>query len=1288
MGEKHLQRLQLLIFLLATLGLVIKPWNEASAQYCLPTYVNPCFNPGVTDDNIENFWTTGAVTNISNMNTDCNSALPNNHTFYSGMMLTVNVGSTFTINVQCNQGQILGSQFAQGFKIWFDWNQDGVFDNSTTAGCGELGYDSGVSGFQVFTANVSVPASALPGVTRMRVRSAFATVPAGPCTQENFGETEDYPVTVIANPNTPGMISAQGVTICAGQTATLTATGGGIIRWYLTQTSPSFIAIGPNFTTPVLNTTTTYWVQTTINGCPSPRIPVTVTVIPPFTITPTASAASVCAGSPVTLTGPAGFASYSWAPVAGIANPTTNPATAIPSAATTYTLTVTDANGCTGSGTVNVGVSTAPTLTITASTTAICPGSDVTLTASGSTNPYNWLAVSGLPATTGPSVTVSPTATTTYTVTSTNGAAGCPATATQTITVHPLPVADAGPNVAHCIGSNITLQGSGGTSYSWSPTVGLSSSTVANPSVSAPITTSYVLTVTSAQGCTDTDDVLVTVNPLPTANPGFGAANCSGTGAQLNGSGGTAFQWSPATGLNNPSIANPVATPLTTTNYSLTVTDANGCVSQPSDLITVTVFSQPNPPVIAASGPLTFCQGGNVTLSVTGGVSYQWSNGQTGSSITVNQSGNYSVTLTDGNGCTSPSSAPVTVTVTPGPAAPIITPNGPLTFCQGGSVQLSSSVAAAYNWSNGANTASITVNSSGTFSVTISDANGCQNTSDDIVVTVNPNPAVPVITAQGSPNFCPGGSTVLQAPLAASYVWNNGAITQNITVNQSGTFTVTVTDANGCTSPNSLPFTTTLHPQPPVPVISASGPLSFCQGNAVSLSTGAAQSYSWSNGATTSTISPVTSGNYIVSIIDFNGCPSLPSAPTTVTVFPPPSAPFITAAGALAFCEGGSVTLQANGTGLVSWNNGQSGSPIEVSTSGQYTATVTDGNGCTSANSNPIQVNVIPLSVQPVITAAGPLDVCEGDSVTLSSSLALTYLWSTGETTRDITVSSSGNYTVTTSSPCPGTNMTASVNVQVRPFPVPQVSASTNIACIPDRINFSASSQGIGPFVYQWNFGNGDGSSSAAPTYQYTEPGTYYVSLTLTDVIGCTGTASLTEPIEMLSRANLSYSISPENTTLSNPIVTFTGLTDNAISHSWTIETLGTIDSAVVTHRFELPGNYLIVYEAITAEGCEAKRFDTVNVYEDFMMYIPSAFSPNGDGLNDVFVPVCTGFDEEDFSFQVFNRWGEMLYSTRYLEKGWDGLNAYPGVYTWMVRGRSKKDFEYKVYKGSVMLME
>lgn len=1281
-------RVTLILSLLMLIG-------ELGAQYCLPTYTNVCFNPvstpgnpAITDDNINNFWTTGAVTNISNMNTGCNGVLPNNHTFFSSMMLTVNAGSTFTANVQCNPGQVAGQSFAQGFKIWIDWNQDGVFDNSTTGtACAELGYNSSTSGFQVFTTTITVPPTALPGVTRMRVRSSFAGVPTGPCTNETYGECEDYPVTVIANPNNPGMISANGVTICAGQTATLTATGGGIIRWYATQTSASFIGIGPNYTTPVLNTTTTYWVQTTINGCPSPRIPVTVTVIPPFTVSPTASAATVCAGNPVTLTGPAGYASYAWSPAAGFANATTNPATATLAAATTFTLTVTDANGCSGTGTVNVGLDAAPPLNISATATSVCPGAPVTLTASGSTSAYNWLATTGFAATTGATVTVNPTATTTYTVTSTSATGTCPATASQVITVNPLPAADAGAPLTLCAGSTGTLNANGGATYAWTPTGGLSNPNVANPVVSATSSTLYHVTVTSAQGCVAHDSVQVTINALPIANPGPGAANCSGTGAQLNGSGGVGYQWSPATGLSSASIANPVATPNTSTNYTLTVTDANGCVSAPSAPVTVTVFNQPAAPTISVNGPITFCQGGSVQLNVSGGVSYLWSNGQTGSSLTVTASGNYSATLTDANGCTSPSSEAIPVNVTPGPPAPVITPSGATSFCQGGNVTLTASTSSGYSWSNNATTQAITATSSGNYTVTISDANGCQSTSTPVAVTVWSLPATPSITAQSAPSFCPGGSVVLQAPNATSWLWSTNAVTQSISVNQTGSYTVTVTDANGCQSAPSAPFNTTLFPQPAVPVITAAGPTSFCQGNQVQLSTGAAQSYVWSNGALTQNQSLSASGTFTVSIIDFNGCPSAVSAPVNVTVWPLPAPPVISAVGTLTFCEGGSVELQAVPTTNINWSNGATGGLIEVFSTGQYTATTSDANGCISYNSNPLQVNVIPESTQPSITASGPTDICMGDTVTLTSSLAATYLWSNGATTRSIPVVQSGNYTVTVTSPCPGSNMTANISVQVRPLPVPGIQTEVTSVCIPDPVNFSASTAGIGPFAYSWTFSNGTQSTQPSPTLYFSQPGLIDVTLTLTDVIGCTGTSSATDLVEVLPRANLSYLISPKSTTLTNPEITFTGLTPNAQSHHWEIESVGEFDDVMVVHSFQDTGHFLVRYTVVTESGCEATRKDTVHVYDDFALYIPNAFSPNEDGLNEVFMPVCSGFMNEDFQFEIYNRWGERIFATSEMGKGWDGQKAPQGVYTWVLNGKSRLDEEFRYFKGHFNLI-
>ncbi len=1258
--------------------------NVAQSQYCAPSYNNPCFNPGVTDDNINSFSTAGGITNISNLNTGCNGTQPANYIYNSGMTVTVMRGSSFTVQVQCSPGTGFAA-FAQGFKIWVDWDQNGVFENNTSNSC-ETSFNSGSAGFQAFNGTINVPTTATLGMTRMRVRSAFSTVPATPCSNENYGETEDYNVMVVANPTNPGL-TVLPVTICAGQTAALSATGGGLIKWYISQTAASFVGIGPNFTTPVLNTTTTYWVQTVINGCPSPRIPVTVTVNPPFSVAPTASVSTVCAGEDVTLTGPAGYASYTWTPAAVFASNTVNPATATIGAATTFTLTVTDAAGCSGSGTVDVGLEAAPPLTIVANTQSICPGESVTLTASGSGNGYNWLAADGLAASTTASVTATPSATTTYSVTANSTSGACPASASIAVTVNPLPIADAGLNTSVCIGSSVQLVATGGGTYSWSPSNGLSNTSIANPLASPNISGSYVVTVTSAAGCVATDDVLVTVNSLPTANPGSGAANCSGTGAQLSGSGGTTYLWTPNTGLNSPNISNPLATPAATADYTLTVTDANGCVSPPSAPITVTVFSQPAAPTITASGPLTFCQGGSVDLSVSGGVSYLWSNGATGATTTITASGTYTVTLTDANGCTSPASAAVVVNVTPGPTAPTITPNGPLVFCQGGSVQLSSSASASYEWSNGTLTQTANIAASGSYTVTIADALGCESTSAPITVTVNPLPASPVITAQSPAAFCPGGSTTLQAPSAASWLWNTGAVTQTIPVNTTGVFSVTVTDANGCTSPVSANFSTTLYPSPAAPVITANGNTTFCQGESVTLSVPAAQSYLWNTGQVSQSITVNSSGTFSVNTIDFNGCPAPLSAPVVVTMNPRPVAPTITAASTLSFCDGETVFLNANPTTGITWSTGATAANIEVGATGAYTATYTDANGCVSYASNSLVVNVIPLANTPVITANGPTDFCQGDSVILSCSNAPSYLWSNGSTSNSITAAASGIYSVTTSSQCPAADMTSDITVQARPIPVPSIDANLTKDCLPSTINFSASTSGIGPFLFDWSFGDGNSATSAQPSHEYIEAGDYSITLTLTDVIGCTGSQTIPNFIEILPRANLQFTIDPPVTTLSDPLVTFTGLTNNASAESWEIEGFGIFNEDQVEILFEDTGAYVVTYSAITAEGCEASKRDTVLIFDEFALYIPGAFSPNEDGLNDVFIPVASGFEAEDYEFQVFNRWGQRIFFTNQLGEGWTGNDVKQDVYIWTITGKSRINKETVEYKGSVTLI-
>ena len=155
------------------------------------------------------------------------------------------------------------------------------------------------------------------------------------------------------------------------------------------------------------------------------------------------------------------------------------------------------------------------------------------------------------------------------------------------VTVNALPAANAGADVSICTGSSTTLSASGGTSYTWSPTTGLGNPNIANPVASPTTTATYTVTVTDGNGCTDSDPVLVTVNSA-TANAGTDVSICSGSSTTLSASGGVSYAWSPATGLSNPNITNPVASPTTTTIYTLTVIGSVSVQLFPS--VTVKVY--------------------------------------------------------------------------------------------------------------------------------------------------------------------------------------------------------------------------------------------------------------------------------------------------------------------------------------------------------------------------------------------------------------------------------------------------------------------------------------------------------------------------------------------------------------------------------------------------------------------------------------------------------------------------------------------------------------------------
>ncbi|MBK8670922.1 MAG: hypothetical protein IPN89_16330 [Saprospiraceae bacterium] len=797
-------------------------------------------------------------------------------------------------------------------------------------------------------------------------------------------------VTVTVNPLPTPAITGN-IVICNGASTTLTTSGGTTYVWSNGATT-SAITVSPA-------STTTYNVTVTdANGCQaSTSVTVTVNPLPTPAIT---GNIVICNGESTTLTA-SGGTTYVWSNGA-----TTSVITVSPASTTTYNVTVSDANGCQASTSVTVAVNPLPTPAITGNT-VICNGESTTLTASGGTT-YVWSNGATTSA-----ITVSPTSTTTYNVT-VSDANGCQASTSVTVTVNPLPTPAITGNTVICNGESTTLTASGGTTYVWS-----NGSTTSAITVSPASTTTYNVTVTDANGCQASTSVTVTVNPLPTPAITGNTVICNGESTTLTASGGTTYVWS-----NGSTTSVITVSPASTTTYNVTVTDANGC--QASTSVAVTVNPLPTP---AITGNTVICNGESTTLTASGGTTYVWSNGSTTSAITVSPTSTttYNVTVTDANGCQA--SASVTVTVNPLPTQAI---TGDIVICNGANTTLRGSGGTTYVWSNGSTTSVITVSpqSTTTYNVTVTDANGCQ-ASTSVAVTVKPLPT-PSIT--GNTVICNGASTTLTASGGTTYVWSNGSTTSVITVSPTSTTTynVTVTDANGCQASTSVTVTVN-----PLPTPAITGNTVICNGASTTLTASGGTTYVWSNGATTSaiTISPTSTTTYNVTVTDANGCQA--SASVTVTVNPLPT-PAIT--GNTVICNGESTTLTASGGTTYVWSNGATTSAITVSpaSSTTYDVTVTDANGCQASTSVTVAVNPLPT---PAIT--GNTVICNGASTTLTASGGTTYVWSNGATTSAITVSPAStttyNVTVTDANGC---QASTSVTVTVNPLPTPAITGN------------------------------------------------------------------------------------------------------------------------------------------------------------------------------------------------------------------------------------------------------
>ena len=562
-------------------------------------------------------------------------------------------------------------------------------------------------------------------------------------------------------------IAVNSTSVCAGTTATLSASGVNTYTWN-TGANTSSIIVTPS-------TTTVYTVTGNLVGCATVASQsATVNVVANPTVV--VSSTSVCAGNAVTLNA-SGATSYSWSTGAISAS-----ISVTPSITTVYTVSGSSL-GCSNVKTATVTVVANPTVSVASKT--VCSGSSATLTATGATT-YSW----STGATTS-SVSLTPSITTVYTVTGTS--ATCVNTKTASVTVNTTPVANAGiGGTITCLTNTLSLNGSGVTTYTWSGPGIVSGANTANPIVNASGT--YTL-VGSTSGC-NSSPVTVSVasnTTAPTLTVSANSAICIGNSQTISASSSSPVVYNWNTGASTASI---LVTPSVSTTYTAIVTNTiTGCSK--SGVVTVSVNALPN--VSATSA--TICAGSSATLTASGASTYTWNTSATGSSIIVNPTTNtsYTVAGTSAAGCVNYTTASVSVG-----SAPAIVVNS-TSVCAGNTATLSASGVTTYTWNTGSNSASIVVTPTATtvYSVT-GNLTGCGTTASSSASVVVNNLPVVSLGALVSP-MCVNSPSVTLTGSPAGGVYSGSGVSGNVfDPSASGAGTITVnylyTDANSCSA--------------------------------------------------------------------------------------------------------------------------------------------------------------------------------------------------------------------------------------------------------------------------------------------------------------------------------------------------------------------------------------------------------------------------------------------------------------------------------------------------------
>ncbi len=674
----------------------------------------------------------------------------------------------------------------------------------------------------------------------------------------------------------------------------------------------------------------------------------------------------------------------------------------------------------------------------------------------------------------------------------------------------------------------------------------------------------------------------------------------------------------------------------------------------------------PLPTVTVNPSVVSLCSGQTATVQANTNtvVTYTWSTGVNTNTAALNAAGVYTVNVS--NSCGN-SSATVSVSMSSAPTLSIV--SSAATICSSGQTATLSLAGSTgtYSWSTGVNTSTTLISSPGVYSATVS-TSGCGNAVANISLGTAPLPIVSILTPVAT-SVCAGGSIVLTANSnSGNYLWSNGATTNTVSVNSSP---ITVTSTNTCGSSQASQTLTIV----PLPTVTLSTNLaSLCSGQSatVQASSNTAVTYSWSSSATTSSVSLNSAGVYTVIVNNTCG-----NASETVTVSVG-SLPNVTASASntLLCLPSQPATLTASGsTGTYLWSTGSTTSVTTVSNSGVYTVTLT--NSCGQAVSS---VSITALSAPTV--AVSDIMLCPGHSGTLianTNGSVNDVMWSTGATsTYSTIVSTVGIYSVTVSNLCG--SATTMVNVGSFTMTPVVITPSSYSICPNETATLTATGgvlSGFSNISYAW-------SNTASTSSVNTTTGGV-VTLSVTNTCG-TYTESI---IVNVNPVNADVVANP--TSGYNPlIVSFTNNSSNATTYLWDFGNGNIANTQTVTDQTYNNSGVYTAYLTVTNGVCMDIDSVIITVTEEGpTLYVPNAFTPNGDSINDVFWIGATNIKE--FHIIIFDRWGLKMFESSDIEKSWDGKingkEVADGTYFHLINAKGNDNVEIKK-QGTVTLFK